>query len=317
MLALNMPMSDGADDRMSRFYRAMEEASRFHRVADLPQDPGGVTPPDSASESLKTDLKIASADSAVPDAAPPWQIIEEEWFGSEPVRNKGPLGILARVQIDKKTPLLSRAVDSAVLEHYRRLRTKIIQQQAVKPFRSLVVTSPNPQEGKTITTMNLGFIFAMLPSFRVLVVDGDLRRGSFTKCLGLDNQPGFSNLIDGSAKLQDVIFKSDDFPMNFMLRGNSKSPAAELLEPAQLRVHFLRMTEQFDLVLVDSPPLNVVTDTQLLAGSCDAVLLVARAFATTCKSLEKAAADIQPFRVIGTVLNGAKPRRLRRYSGYY
>lgn len=302
---------------MSRFFRAMEEASRFHRVADLPQPPEGAAPPDSESVSSKGDREVASADSPASEAAPPWQIVEQEWFGAEPARKNGLFGVQTQVSIDKKAPLLPRAVDSAVLEHYRRLRTKIIQQQAIRPFRSMIVTSPNPQEGKTITSINLGLIFAMLPSFKVLVVDGDLRRGSFSKCLGLDGQPGFSNLIDHSAKLDDLILKCDDFPMNFMLRGNSQTPAAELLEPAQLRAHFQRMTEHFDLVLVDSPPLNVVTDTQLLAASCDTVLLVARAFSTTRKSLEKAAADIQPFRVIGTVLNGAKPHGLRRYRSYY
>jgi hypothetical protein len=88
MLPPNMLLSTGADDRMSRFYRAMEEASRFRQVADLPQAPQGAVPPDGEPESLKTDLRIASADSAAPDAAPPWQIVEEEWFGSEPARSK-------------------------------------------------------------------------------------------------------------------------------------------------------------------------------------------------------------------------------------
>ena len=95
-------------------------------------------------------------------------------------------------------------------------------------------------------------------------------------------------------------------------------PAAELLHSSQLSAHFRSMTEQFDLVLVDSPPVNLLTDTQLLAANCDAVLLVTRAFATSRKALEKAVQDLTPFRVIGTVLNGgARVRSYGGYKGYY
>ena len=79
---------------------------------------------------------------------------------------------LARVAIDQNVRMIPNAVDRALVEHYRRLRTKIMQQHAVKPFRSLLVTSASPQEGKSVTVLNLGLSFAMLPSFRVLIVEG-------------------------------------------------------------------------------------------------------------------------------------------------
>jgi Mrp family chromosome partitioning ATPase len=85
-----------------------------------------------------------------------------------------------------------------------------------------------------------------------------------------------------------------------------------------LNTQLRRLSEEFSIVLVDSPPVNLMTDTQLLAAGCDAVLLVARAFSTTRKSLEKAIQDLQPFRVVGSVLNGvSRSQRLRRYRGYY
>jgi Mrp family chromosome partitioning ATPase len=124
--------------------------------------------------------------------------------------------------------------------------------------------------------------------------------------------------MDGSAKLEDAVLKCDDIPLHFILRGNSKMPPAELLHSPQLGTQFRRICEQFDLVLVDSAPLNLVTDTQLLAGSCDAVLLVARAFSTTRKALEQAVQDLSPFRIIGTVLNGGpSSQNYRHYKGYY
>jgi capsular exopolysaccharide synthesis family protein len=223
-----------------------------------------------------------------------------------------------QIAFDPRARLITNAADSVVTEYYRRLRTKILQQQATKPFRSLLVVSPSPQEGKTVTVLNLGLSFGTLPSFKVLVVDGDLRRGNIGKLLGVDNHIGLTNLLDGSASLEDAVLKCDDIPVHFLMRGNSKVPPAELLHSPQLGTQLRRLSDQFDLVLVDSAPVNLITDTQLLAGSCDAVLLVARAFATTKKSMELAVQDLSQFRIIGTVLNGGPRTQVyRRYKGYY
>jgi protein-tyrosine kinase len=304
---------------MSRFYDALKEASR-----SLPKANG-----DTVGGTLESDgnelwnAAIASAAATPPVLTPDPEPTEraempdhELDLGTQP--QNGSFASKVHTAFDPKARLVTNVPDSAVAEHYRRLRTKILQQQATKPFRSLIVVSPSPQEGKTVTVLNLGLTFAMLPSFRVLVVDGDLRRGNIGERLGVENHPGLTDLIEGSAKLEDVVLKCDDTPMHFMVRGNSKVPPAELLHSQRLGTQFRRMSDQFDLVLVDSAPVNVVTDTQLLAGSCDALLLVARAFCTTRKAMEQAVQDLSPFRIIGTVLNGGPRTQVyRRYKGYY
>jgi capsular exopolysaccharide synthesis family protein len=224
-------------------------------------------------------------------------------------------GKTVRVLLDKKEPLIPHTSDRAIVERYRRLRTKIQQQSAVTPIKSLLVASPGPGEGKTVTAVNLALSFAMMSSFKVLVVDGDLRKGTIRKWFGLDNLPGLSNLIEGSASLEDIILKSDELPFHFMLSGNSKRPATELLTSPVLQSCIRQMSQHFDLVLVDSPPVNLIADAQMLAGGCDGVLLVARAFATTNKAFEKAMHDLLPFRIVGTVLNGGM--RGERYHSYY
>jgi Mrp family chromosome partitioning ATPase len=100
--------------------------------------------------------------------------------------------------------------------------------------------------------------------------------------------------------------------MHFIVRGMSQ---VSDIDSSQLDIHFQRMTELYDLVLVDTPPVNLIADAQLFAASCDAVLLVARAFSTTRKALERAVQDLTRFRVIGTVLNGGsgQPYRHRYY----
>ena len=228
----------------------------------------------------------------------------------------GSWGVSTNASFEERARLIPHAMDSAVVERYRRLRTKIVQIREKEPFRSLLVTSANPQEGKTVTVLNLGLSFAMLPSFKVLVVDGDLRKGTLGKCLGVDkSQPGLSNLIDGSANLGEVVLKSDSIPMHFVVRGDAQ---VKDMHSSQLRTQFKALSQRFDLIIVDSPPANVLADVQLLASSCDAVLLVARAHSATSQALKKTVQDLASFRVIGSVLNaGRASGTRRRYHGYY
>jgi protein-tyrosine kinase len=306
---------------MSRFYRALQEASRTG--PDLVEKPGvGEWESGKPGGDAAPVLDYAKAMEEIAPADAP---AGETHTGSEegaPILHaagsrSGSLGIPAKVVLDQAARLLPHAVDVTVVEYYRRLRAKIIQEQERKLFRSLVVTSPNPQDGKSVTTLNLALSFGMLPSYRVLVVDGDLRKGSLGKWLGVGDHPGLSNLIEGSAELEDVVLKCDEIPVYFMVRGSAATPPAELLHSSRLVPQLRKMTEHFSLVLVDSPPVNLVADAQLLAAGCDAVLLVARAFATTRKALQKTVQDLSPFRVIGTVLNrGMRADLYRHYKNY-
>jgi len=148
-----------------------------------------------------------------------------------------------------------------------------------------------------------------VPNFRILVVDGDLRRGSLGKWLGVSDHPGLSNLIEGSAKLEDTVLKSDVTTLQFMVRGTSKVAAAELLHSPNFASRLRSMTEHFDLILIDSPPVLSVPDARILARAADAVVLVVRAHQT---QQEAAFAAVRCFeedgrRILGTVLNDWNP----------
>lgn len=220
------------------------------------------------------------------------------------------------VKIEPSAPLMPHTTDSSIVEQYRRLRTKIQQQHEIKPIQSLLIASPGPGEGKSVTAMNLAMSFAMLPGYRVLLIDGDLRKGTVGQWLNVSDMPGLSNLVDGSATPQDVVFSCRELPMYFMTSGTSQRPAGELLTSSVLRDSIREMTRHFDLVLVDSPPVNLIADAQMLANSCDGVLLVARAFTTTTKAFQKTLDDIQAFRLVGTVLNGGMRTQRYKYHNY-
>lgn len=217
--------------------------------------------------------------------------------------------------VSARARLLPSATDPMLVEHYRRLRTKILQQREARAVGTLMVASAGPQEGKTLTTLNLALSFALLPSFRVLVVEGDLRKGNIGEWLGVEpGLRGFGNLIEGSATLAEAVSKAEGIPLHFMIQGNSPIPPAELLNAPDLSRHFHEMAARFDLVLVDSPPVNLFTDAQLLAAHADAVLVVARAFSTRAQAFERAVQELGPAKVIGAVLNAASMPHSRRYG---
>jgi capsular exopolysaccharide synthesis family protein len=306
---------------MSRFFDVLKQAN----LSELTSRENSVN---RGGQHIVVDGSSTAAKANAPPIIPPvgvastatldaWDLAPESHRGRDAIKTTA-FTPLARAAVDQNVRMIPNAVDRSVVEHYRRLRTKIMQQHALKPFRSLLVTSASPQEGKSVTVINLALSFAMLSSFKVLVVDGDLRRNTLGKWLGAGERPGFSNLLDGSATLSEVVFACDDSSVHFIAGGTSNQPPAELLHSSQLAGQIHDLTAHFDLVLFDSPPLTLITDTHLLAAQTEAVLLVARAFKTRKKLLEQAVQDLLPFRVIGTVLNsGPRAHLYNGYGGYY
>jgi capsular exopolysaccharide synthesis family protein len=328
---------------MSRFYDALREASRNPAVpppadewvpepnqAEPASEPAALfdrlsaTPaPQAAPEPIRQ-RNTAAMPTAVPTPVPEPSVTPEDLLDlafqrpNRPATTEETPGNKTPIVFDAQARLLPHSNDSIVLEHYRRLRTKILQQHEIKPFRTVVVVSAVPQEGKTVTTINLGLSFAMLPAFKVLVIDGDLRRGTIAKWLNVPpKRAGFSDLIEGTADIEDVILSTDQTPARFMVAGNSTISPAELLHSPRLGSILRRLGEHFDLILIDSAPLSLVADAQTLAAQCDAVILATRAFQTSTKSLEHVAKELDGFRIIGAVLNGGTPVKRYRYGGYY
>jgi protein-tyrosine kinase len=301
---------------MSRFLETLREVSRSQVVpAEIPQNSKTEAKTTGGLDNFPLVDLPEVADPIIPGAASRVNLRRDEFPPVAAPQQDGVMVKPVHMTVDRRTPLMPHTMDSSIVEQYRKLRTKIQQQHAAKPIRSLLIASPNPGEGKTVTVMNLALSFAMLPDFKVLVIDGDLRKNTVGKWLGTEKLPGLSNLIEGSAQPEEVIFKSETFPLYVMVAGTSVKPAAELLTSQRLPDLIRRMSEHFDLVLVDSPPVNLIADAQMLASSCDAVMLVARAFSTTSKAFQKALHELQHCRLIGTILNGGM--RARGYKSYY
>jgi capsular exopolysaccharide synthesis family protein len=204
---------------------------------------------------------------------------------------------------------------SGAAEAYRALRTAILLSAHGAPPRVILVTSPSPQEGKTTISANAAIVLAQRGS-RVLLVDADLRRPGLERMLGLRSKGGLSTLISGVEKAEDVILPFTEVPNLWVLPSGPIPPQpAELLGSNEMREHISRWRDEFDHVVIDTPPCLSVTDAAVLSTSVDRILLVARYGQTSKPALRRACGLLKQVhaRVLGVVLNAFD----HRADGYY
>ncbi len=193
---------------------------------------------------------------------------------------------------------------SRVAECCRSLRTNIVFSAADRQMKTMVVSSANPREGKTTTVIYLGTTIAQSGQ-RVLLVDTDMRRPRLHASTGVSRQKGLSNLIVGDETYEDVI-KSTDIPNLFVLPCGPLPPnPAELLMTKRFAVVLEELAKRFDRVILDSPPLQAVTDAVVLSKQTDGVVLVVRAGKTLRDDVKRSARLIRSVNgpIVGVILN--------------
>ncbi len=204
---------------------------------------------------------------------------------------------------------------------YRAIRANIETERLKSPFRSLLVTSPAPHEGKSTTILNLAHVFQEFGR-RVVVLEADLRRPALSSALALTNKPGLVDFLTGSATFEQVCRR---LPTGVaIIPGQiAHGDSASLLASPRFKELLHEVSSRFDLILVDSAPILAVPDNLLLANVIDRVILVAMATTTSTRDLRKAQAAVERAggRILGVVLNQANPRDVPyyhpRYRKYY
>ncbi len=194
---------------------------------------------------------------------------------------------------------------SQMSEAYRALRTSLLLTSVGAPPKVILVTSALPQEGKTTTSINTATVLAQKGT-RVLLIDADLRRPSIHKTLGIGPRIGLSNVLTGGATLQEATFRSSFLPNLYILPAGTPPPnPAELLASAQMAEILVGLREQYDHIVMDTPPTLSVTDAVVLSPSADAVVLVIRCGQTTKPALRRSREILSQVnaRVSGVLLN--------------
>jgi succinoglycan biosynthesis transport protein ExoP len=194
---------------------------------------------------------------------------------------------------------------SPMSESYRALRTSLLLSNLGSPPKVIMVTSALPQEGKSTTSTNTAIVLAQ-KGVRVLLIDADLRRPSIHKILGMGPRSGLSNVLTGSTTLEKAITQTSILPNLFILPAGTPPPnPAELLASSNMRDMLTELRDQFDHIVVDTPPSLSVTDAVVLSQRADAVVLVIRSGQTTKQSLRRARdllAQVNA-KVVGVLLN--------------
>jgi capsular exopolysaccharide synthesis family protein len=193
-----------------------------------------------------------------------------------------------------------------VLEAYKSLRTRLISAHKGRGVRSVAVTSAALGDGKTLTTFNLACCCARMENMSVLLVDADLRVRGLTKLIGSLPPVGLADLLAGVALPESVLVQTDLPNLAVLGAGQDDISGTELFSSAHWRQFMDWATEAFELVLVDSPPVGVVADSELIAAECNGVLLVVRALRTRREAVKGALDLLGPEKVIGVVWNGAE-----------
>jgi capsular exopolysaccharide synthesis family protein len=226
-----------------------------------------------------------------------------------------------------KSQSQNRTVESIVLRHptsslaesYRSLRTAVLLSTPPRPPQALLVTSAQPREGKTSTSLNLALGLAQR-GVPVVVVDADLRRPGISRALGLsENGAGLSTLLSGANSLDEVLRQFEPVPNLWVLpAGPQDHNPADLLASPSMENLFRGLRGRFVHVVVDTAPLLLVTDATILSRLVDGVLLVVESGVTARRALLRAHKILESAggRILGTVLNKWDARNEGYYSGY-
>jgi succinoglycan biosynthesis transport protein ExoP len=207
---------------------------------------------------------------------------------------------------------------SVLAESFRSLRTSVLLSTAPRPPQCLLVTSAQVGEGKTSITTNLALSFAQRGG-AILIIDADLRRPCIAKTMGLPNEKGLSSFLTGAHSLDEVLIQYPPAPNLWVLPAGPRPPdPAELLSSHLMEATLKDLLKRFTHIVIDSPPLLLVTDAVVLSAMADGVILVVSSGATTRGALSRAHRILENVgsRVLGMVLNKVD-MRFDTYYGYY
>jgi polysaccharide biosynthesis transport protein len=218
-----------------------------------------------------------------------------------------------------REPLINAGVPPNFAEAFRAMRTNVLFSAADDGARSLVVTSTGPGEGKTMVAANLAIGFAQAGQ-RVILIDADMRRPRVHDMFEQPQEPGLSNLMVGHAVVSATIRKSGVPGLWLLTAGRIPPNPAELLGSQRFRDFIQLISQHFDSVIIDSPPIMAVTDAAVASTAAAGLVFVVGAEMTSRHAARAAIEQLQHGhpRFLGAVLNRVElERNSYYYSGYY
>ena len=206
------------------------------------------------------------------------------------------------------------APKSLAAEQYRQLRTRLSHAEGASTLRTVLITSPQKGEGKSVTAANLALTMAQELQRRVILVEADLRKPSLQNLFGLPPGPGLAEYLSGAVELKDVMRFLPDHNLTVIHAGSAPTNPAELLGSTAMRRLLDQLRTRFDRVLLDTPPVLPLADVAVLAPLVDGTLMVVRAGVTPKPAIENALRAFDSSRLLGVVLNESGMEQDYRYE---
>jgi protein-tyrosine kinase len=287
--------------------------SRVHDALRRAEFAGALSPPQAHFPAQPPSSPVAAAQVPPPGAPVAAAVLPEE----QDFLGPDFLGKIQDVSYHRSSDFL--LVDpahphEAPMEEFRTLRTRLNHLKTLQPLYSVVVTSPSPAEGKSLSSANLALAQSILEGNNTLLADFDFRRPIIHSYFGLDRAPGITDYLLGKAPLEKAMRRISGTSLYIMPAGEAVLNPLELLNLKEVKVLLDRLPTWFNWIILDSPPLLFSADANLLSTLCHGTLLVVRIGHTTVDSVARAMQSLCNNNVLGVVVNAA--RRGELYSKY-
>lgn len=207
---------------------------------------------------------------------------------------------------------------SPVSEAYRTLRTNIQFSSFDKKIQTIIVTSCGPSEGKSTTAINLAVTMAESGN-KTLVIDCDMRKPKMHKLFNLTNIIGLSNYLIGEVQFENAVHESKVKSLYALTSGTRPPNPSELLASVKMKNFIESLKDKYDYIIIDTPPVIMVSDAQILSQYADGCLLVVASAEADINAAVKAKELLEKVnaKILGVVLNKIDTTRKGYYYGYY
>ncbi|MDV3426114.1 MAG: CpsD/CapB family tyrosine-protein kinase [Bacillota bacterium] len=214
--------------------------------------------------------------------------------------------------------IIDKDPKSPISEAYRTIRTNIDFSSIDKEIKTILITSSEPEEGKTTTSSNIALAYAQADK-KTLLLDCDLRKPRVHKMFKISGILGLTNIIVDNLKLSEIVYPFNE-SLDILPSGIIPPNPSEILSSNKMKIFLEEASVVYERIIIDSPPINVVTDTQILSGIVDGVILIVRSGRTNIDNANRAKELLLKAKanILGVVLRGIKTSH-RKYgpSEYY
>lgn len=218
---------------------------------------------------------------------------------------------------EAKRETILKVKNFQLVESYKQLRTNIMFAMSVNDTHIVEFSSSFPGEGKSITSANIAIAMAQTGA-RVLLIDCDLRKPVQHKVFGVDNKKGVSSVLGKMASMDDVLHKNITSNLDLISSGPMPPNPSELIASKNMELFMNEVAGKYDYVIVDTPPINVVTDALELSRYTGGIVLVTRQGVTSYEDVKRTlhSAKLIEIPVLGLVINGVRESKFNSYGKY-